>query len=87
MRPLALLAALLTLGLGMLVFALIARPEGFVGLLARLSDDGPAWDEGRLDGAARQRLLALAGRLGWVGLAALFSWSFLAGALLVLAGF
>jgi hypothetical protein len=71
----------------MLEFALIARPEGFVGALARLSGEGRAWDEGRLDGPARQRLLTLAGRLGDVGLIALFAWSFLAGALLLLAGF
>ena len=87
MRPLALLAALLTLALGVVVFTLIARPEGFVGPLARLTGEGRAWDEGRLDGLARARLLGLAERLGMVGLLLLFAWSFLAGALLVLATF
>lgn len=87
MRPLALLAALLTLGLSIFVFTLVARPENFVGALARLSGDGAAWDEGRLDGLARARLLRLAERLGIVGLLLLFAWGFLAGTLLVLAGF
>ena len=87
MKALALLAALSTLALGVVVFSLVARPEGFLGAMARLSGEGRAWDEGSLDGVARARLLRQAERLGVIGLLLLFSWSFLAGALLVVAAF
>lgn len=69
--------------LGLVVFSLLARPEAFMGLLASLTGDGAAWEEGRLDEAGRLRLLTLSSRASYLALILLFAWSFLAGALLL----
>lgn len=79
-----LLPAALDGALALLVFALFARPEAFLGWFAAMGGEGRAWDEGRLDARARERLLRLAHRAAWGGLLVLFGFSFAVGAWLAL---
>lgn len=84
MRSLAAAAALLDLLLSLVTFALLARPELFLGLIAQAVGVGEAWRTGRLDEEGRTRLLRVAERAGVPALALLFGFSFIAGALLLL---
>ncbi len=83
MMALAAVLALSDVLLGLVVFALLARPEAFLGVLAGWTGESRAWDEGRLDELGRLRLLALADRAAVPALILLFAWSFLAGAALL----
>lgn len=76
-------SALLAVGLALLVFTLLARPERLYGPLARWADLEEAYAQGRLRVADEERLDRLARSLVPPALLLLFAWSFLAGALLV----
>lgn len=87
LRHLAELLAVLDLALGLAVFALLARPEAFLGVVAALVGQGRAWDEGRLGEEERRQLLHVAERAAFPALTLLFGWSFMTGALLLAARF
>jgi hypothetical protein len=76
-------AALAAVGLALLVFTLIARPERLYGTLARWVELDEAYELGRLGVADEERLERFAQRLVGPALVLLFAWSFLAGALVV----
>lgn len=82
MRALVLAVCMLDLALAGLCFVLLARPEALLASIAAWVGEGQAWEEGRLDAAARDRLLRLARRAQIPALFALFGWSYLCGAAL-----
>lgn len=83
LRLLVLPLCLLDLALAALAFALLARPDALLGLVADWAGEGEAWEQGRLDAAARERLLGMTRRARVPVLFGLFGWSFLCGALLM----
>lgn len=83
MRVLAAALGLIDLLLSLGVFALAARPELFLGLIAALLGERQAWLSGRMREEERQRLLGLAERACVPALILLFGWSFLTGALML----
>ena len=83
MRALSAALALLNLLLGLGVFALVARPEMFLALVASLLGERDALLSGRMGEEGRQRLVRVAERLAVPALILLFCWSFLTGALLL----
>ena len=80
---LSLAASALAVGLALLVFTLLARPERLYGPLARWVDLDEALEQGTLGEDDEARLDRLARRLVIPALLLLFAWSFLAGALVV----
>lgn len=84
MRALAATVALLELLLSLGAFALVARPEAFLGVFALLLGEREAWLSGRMDEAGRARLVSIAERARGPVIILLFAWSFLTGALLLL---
>ena len=66
-------------------FVLLSRPEKLLGLLVIFSGEQEAWHSGRIDGELEKKHYAIAKRVEWLVLLALFGWSVLCGALLAYA--
>ena len=69
----------------LLCFVLISRPEKLLGLLMLLSGHQEDWHSGKIDSDLEQRHYAIAKRLEWLVLFALFGWSIFCGAMLAYA--
>ena len=64
------------------VFVLLGKPALVQGWLARFVDLQEEWQFGSLSNSERERINSIGRRLGYLGLMALFVWSFLSGVLL-----
>ena len=69
----------------LLCFVLISRPEKLLGLLVFFSGHQEDWHSGKIDGELEQKHYAIARRIEWFVLFALFGWSVFCGAMLAYA--
>ena len=79
------ISILCALAFTILCFVLLSRPEKLLGILVIFSGEQEAWHSGKIDSDLEQKHYAVAKKLEWLVLFALFGWSVLCGGLLAYA--